>query len=173
MGKQIAQQFSLFTSDEIDPLLNRTVKGKVAKKRVRYKKPTYTKKYELIRFNEFTEEWGQDSDEKHIYRYKTLYKIYAKLYEYAELNPFLAKKEIIKRLETQTNLSDDEATIMCRIKELYTLGYAIYLDEYIDDKGKLVIDNQLEIKGTEMLSIKERLKAHISLLRRLKRGERL
>lgn len=112
-------------------------------------------------------------DEKHIYRYETLYKIYAKLYEYAELNPFLAKKEIIKRLKTQTKLSDEETTIMCRIKELCNNGYAIYLDEYIDDKGKLIIDNQLEIKGTEMLSIKERIKAHISLLRRLKRGERL
>ena len=33
--------------------------------------------------------------------------------------------------------------------------------------------NQLEIKGTEMKSIKERLKAHISLLRRLRKGERL
>lgn len=166
MGTQTVQQFSLFASDEIEPLLNRTVKGKVAKKRVRYKKPTYTKKYELIRFNEFTEEWVQDSDEKHIYRIRTLQKIYSLLFNYCGFSPF-ANESVIKRLK-HTPTEDWtlwETATMVRIEELDKKGYTVHFDEEFG--------NQLEIKGTEMKSIKERLKAHISLLRRLKRGERL
>ena len=58
-----------------------------------------------------------------------------------------------------------ETATMVRIEELDKKGYTVHFDEEFG--------NQLEIKGTEMKSIKKRLKAHISLLRRLKRGERL
>lgn len=166
MCAQIVQQFSLFENNEIEPLLKKTVKGKVAKKRVRYKKPTYIKKYELIRFNEFTDEWVQDSDEEHIYRIKTLQKIYSLLFTYCGFSPF-ANESVIKRLKhtpTQDWTLWETAT-MVRIEELDKKGYTVHFDEEFG--------NQLEIKGTEMKSIKERLKAHISLLRRLKRGERL
>ena len=150
----------------VDDYVNKTVKGKIAKKRVRYKKPTYTKKYKLIRFNEFTAEWVQDSDEKHIYRIRTLQKIYSLLFTYCGFSPF-ANESVIKRLKCAPveDWTLWETATMVRIEELDKKGYTVHFDEEFG--------NQLEIKGTEMKSIKERLKAHISLLRRLKRGERL
>lgn len=111
-------------------------------------------------------------DERHIFRIRTLHKLYAKLYEYAHLNPLLAKEEVINRLQYQNDLTLAESAFICRLQELNTKGYSIYFDRYYK-KGKLVLDNMLEIKGTELLPIAERVKAHIGLLRRLKRGERL
>lgn len=112
-------------------------------------------------------------DERHIFRIKDLYDICLKLYEYAHLNPLLAKEEVINRLKYQDDLTLAESAFICRLQELNTKGYSIYFDCYYDKKGKLVLDNMLEIKGTELLPIAERVKAHIDLLRRLKRGERL
>lgn len=103
-------------------------------------------------------------DERHIFRIRTLHKIYAKLYEYAHLNPLLAKEEVINRLKYQDDLTLAESAIICRLKYLNNKGYTIHFDE---------LGNTLEIKGTELLPIAERVKAHIDLLRRLKRGERL
>lgn len=111
-------------------------------------------------------------DERHIFRIRTLHKLYAKLYEYAHLNPLLAKEEVINRLQYQDDLTLAESAFLCRLQELNQKGYSIYFDYYYK-KGKLVLDNMLEIKGTELLPIAERVKAHIDLLRRLKRGERL
>lgn len=103
-------------------------------------------------------------DETHIFRIRTLHKLYAKLYEYAHLNPLLAKEEVINRLKYQDDLTLAESAIICRLKDLNNKGYIIHFDE---------LGNTLEIKGTELLPIAERVKAHIGLLRRLKRGERL
>lgn len=111
-------------------------------------------------------------DERHIYRIKDLYDICLKLYEYAHLNPLLAKEEVVNRLKYQSDLTLAERAFLCRLQELKQKGYSIYFDYYYK-KGKLVLDNMLEIKGTELLPITERVKAHIDLLRRLKKGERL
>lgn len=112
-------------------------------------------------------------DERHIFRIRTLHKIYAKLYEYAHLNPLLAKEEVVNRLKYQDDLTFAESAFICRLQELNAKGYSVYFDRYYNKKGELVLDNMLEIKGTELLPIAERVKAHIDLLRRLKRGERL
>lgn len=104
-------------------------------------------------------------DEHHIFRLKTLHKIYSKLYEYAHLNPLLANEKTINRLKYQQDLTLCESAIICRLKDLNNKGFKVNFD---DDFG-----NTLEIEGTEMQSIKERLKAHLDLLRRLKRGEKL
>lgn len=105
-------------------------------------------------------------DEKHIYRIRSLQRIYTHLYEQAHISPF-ATETVVNRLKAsaQQDLTLGEAAIMCRIEDLDKKGYNVHFDSEFG--------NQLEIKGTEMLSIKERIRAHISLLRRLKRGERL
>lgn len=65
------------------------IKGvKPVKKRIRYKTPTYIKKYQLKRFNEETQEFFYDSDEKHIYRYAVLQRIHSIIYDYCGINPF-------------------------------------------------------------------------------------
>lgn len=112
-------------------------------------------------------------DENHIFRIKDLYDICLKLYEYAHLNPLLAKEEVVNRLKYQDDLTFAESAFICRLQELNAKGYSVYFDHYYNKKGELVLDNMLEIKGTELLPIAERVKAHIDLLRRLKRGERL
>jgi len=76
-----------------------------------------------------------DSDEKHIFRTATLQKLYEKIYDFCNVNPFV-KFENIKRD-----------------------GLTIWYE-----------DRQAEITGAELLSIKDRLKLHIKLLRLLKKG---
>lgn len=66
-----------------------------------------------------------------------------------------------------------------RYKTLYNIYNALYittykkplsnLDYYIEDDGFLIA----EIKGTGRLFLKERLKLHIDLLRKIKNGENL
>lgn len=126
--QNIQQCFLDITSYTID-------NAKPVKKRVRYKTPSYIKKYQLRRFNEETQEFFYDSDEKHIYRYKVLQNIHSLIYGYCGINPF-------EQFE---------------IKEINGL---------ICHKE----DMQAEIKDTWRLSIGERLKLHIRLLRHLKQG---
>lgn len=66
-----------------------------------------------------------------------------------------------------------------RYKTLYNIYNALYittykkplscLNYYIEDDGFLIA----EIKGTERLFLKERLKRHIELLRKIKSGQKL
>lgn len=129
----------------------------------------YYETYKVRKYCYILDEDGKKqllSDEKHIYRIKTLQKIYLLLFEHCGFSPF-ANESVIKRLKCTPveNWTLWETATMVRIEELDKKGYTVHFDEEFG--------NQLEIKGTEMKSIKERLKAHISLLRRLKRGERL
>lgn len=141
--------YSKLSVEEIDLLKNYTVFQREEIKELCYVRDEDNKKIPL-------------GDEQHIFRLRVLHKIYHKLYEYAHLNPLLAKEEIINRLKYQQDLTLDESAILCRLRDIDNKGYTVHFDDYT-----------LEIKGTEMLSIAERLKAHIELLRRLKNGEKL
>lgn len=105
-------------------------------------------------------------DGKHIYRVRSLQQIHTKLFDYAHFSPF-ATESLVKRLNKTPRefWALEDTGIICRIKDLNEKGYTVHFDEEFG--------NQLEIKGTEMLSLKDRLNAHISLLKRLKRGESL
>lgn len=71
-------QTSLF---EVSPYIT-------GKKRVRYKIPTYTKSYTFWHINPETSEIQFDGDERHIFRIKTLHKLYSLIYDYSEINIF-------------------------------------------------------------------------------------
>lgn len=71
-------QTSLF---EVSPYIT-------GKKRVRYKVPTYTKSYTFWHINPETNEIQFDGDERHIFRIKTLHKLYSMLYGYSGVNVF-------------------------------------------------------------------------------------
>ena len=71
-------QTSLF---EVSPYIT-------GKKRVRYKVPTYTKSYTFWHINPDTNEIQFDGDERHIFRIKTLHKLYSMLYGYSGVNVF-------------------------------------------------------------------------------------
>jgi hypothetical protein len=71
-------QTSLF---EVSPYIT-------GKKRVRYKVPTYTKSYTFWHINPDTNEIQYDGDERHIFRIKTLHKLYSMLYGYSGVNVF-------------------------------------------------------------------------------------
>lgn len=58
------------------------------KKRVRYKIPTYTKSYTFWHINPETNEIQFDGDERHIFRIKTLHKLYSLIYGYSGINIF-------------------------------------------------------------------------------------
>ena len=71
-------QTSLF---EISPYIT-------GKKRVRYKVPTYTKSYTFWHINPDTNEIQYDGDERHIFRIKTLHKLYSIIFGYSGVNVF-------------------------------------------------------------------------------------
>lgn len=71
-------QTSLF---EVSPYIT-------GKKRVRYKVPTYTKSYTFWHINPETNEIQFNGDEPHIFRIKTLHKLYSILYGYSGVNIF-------------------------------------------------------------------------------------
>lgn len=58
------------------------------KKRVRYKVPTYTKSYTFYHINPDTNEIQYDGDERHIFRIKTLHKLYSLIFGYCNVNIF-------------------------------------------------------------------------------------
>ena len=105
------------------------------KKRARYKTPTYTKSYTFYHINPDTGEIQYDGDERHIFRIKTLHKLYSLIYGYCNVN-------IFERFESKK----------------YN-GLTIWGE-----------DKQAEITNTYYLSIKDRLKTHIQLLRLLRKG---
>ena len=69
---------------------------KQPKKRIRYKTPTYTKKYRLSWQDEETGEWFYDSDEKHIFRIRNLQKIHSIIYGYCGIGLFEQAEKIEK-----------------------------------------------------------------------------
>lgn len=85
----MAAQQSLFNIIDFVP------SGKIKTKRVHFKTPTYTKKYSFISINPITEEIQYLGDEKHIFRIKTLQKLYSIIYGYCNINLFedFEKKE--------------------------------------------------------------------------------
>lgn len=119
-------QTSLF---EVSPYIT-------GKKRVRYKVPTYTKSYSFCHINPDTNEIQYNGDERHIFRIRTLHKLYSLIYGYCDIDIFESFEK----------------------KELY--GLTIWGE-----------DKQAEIKGSEMLPIKDRVLLHIKLLRDLRKGE--
>lgn len=106
------------------------------------------------------------SDEKHIFRVRTLQNIYTKLFEYAEF-PLFVNNFSVKAAQTAKELSFSDAALLCKVEQLQKQGFRVHFD------NDTTLSPQLEIAGTEMLPIKERLKAHIELLRYLKNGGRL
>lgn len=118
-------QTSLF---EVSPYIT-------GKKRVRYKTPTYTKSYTFWHINPETNEIQYDGDERHIFRIKTLHKLYSMLYGYSGINIFeqFEKKDIN--------------------------GLTVWGEE-----------KQAEIQNTSYLSLRDRVRLHIKLLRLLRKG---
>lgn len=70
--------------------------NKQPKKRIRYKTPTYTKKYRLSWQDEDTGEWFYDSDEKHIFRIRDLQKLHSLIYGYCGINLFEQAEKVEK-----------------------------------------------------------------------------
>lgn len=100
-------------------------------------------------------------DETHIFRIAALQKVYNKLYEYAKLSPF-ATEDFVERVKNTApeELSLMECSFLCKLEEFENRGFRIHFDD--------VFGHQLEIAGTELLSVRDRLKLHLKLLRRLK-----
>lgn len=126
MAAQI--QTSLF---EITPYIT-------GKKRVRYKTPTYTKSYTFWHINPETNEIQYDGDERHIFRIKTLHKLYALIYGYTGVNIFeqFEKKNIggliVWGEEKQAEIQNtsylplkDRVTTHIRLLRLLRKGFSI------------------------------------------------
>lgn len=95
----------------------------------------------------------RDSDEKHIFRYPTLAKIYTLIYNQIGANPFNKYYE-----QDGLIISRDEYT-----KEDYTYQGKIY-------KGQKFVNVSASIYGTDNWTIKQRVIIHIRLLRLLRKG---
>ena len=121
-------QTSLF---EITPYIT-------GKKRVRYKVPTYTKSYTFWHINPDTNEIQYDGDERHIFRIKTLHKLYSMLYGYSGVNVFeqFEKKDLngltIWGEERQAEIKDtsylplkDRVTLHIKLLRLLRKGFSI------------------------------------------------
>lgn len=83
------QQYSLFDVKEFCP-------KRLKHKRVRFKKPTYTKSYKFFHINPDTNEIQYDGDERHIFRIKVLHCLYTRIYEFCNIDLFeqFEQKEI-------------------------------------------------------------------------------
>lgn len=77
----MAAQLSIFNVSDYVP-------GKIKNKRVHFKIPTYIKKYTFSSINPDTNELQYLGDEKHIFRIKTLQKLYSIIYGYCDINLF-------------------------------------------------------------------------------------
>lgn len=111
------------------------------KKRVRYKTPTY-KKADKINQNILSYQCNQ----KHIFRYKVLHKIYEKI------------AQIVLKGQLKLTLGDFR---------LFTDDLIIYFE---NEYGIYKMPYQAEIEGTQKLPVGKRLKIHIKLLRLLRQG---
>lgn len=121
-------QTSLF---EVSPYIT-------GKKRVRYKVPTYTKSYTFWHINPETNEIQFDGDERHIFRIKTLHKLYSMLYGYSGVNVFeqFEKKDLngltIWGEERQAEIQNtsylplkDRVTLHIKLLRLLRKGFSI------------------------------------------------
>lgn len=121
-------QTSLF---EITPYIT-------GKKRVRYKVPTYTKSYTFWHINPETNEIQYDGDEQHIFRIKTLHKLYSLIYGYCNINIFeqFEKKDLngltIWGEERQAEIKNtsylplkDRVTLHIKLLRLLRKGFSI------------------------------------------------
>lgn len=104
-------------------------------------------------------------DERHIFRIAALQRVYNKLYEYADFSPF-ATEALVQRIRKTppSELSFMECSILCKIESFEEKGFRIHFNDKFG--------HQLEIAGTEMLTVKERLLLHIRLLRKLRKKVR-
>ena len=94
----------------------------------------------------------RDSDEKHIFRYRTLHKIYKEIYKWSGVNPFLKGK------------SEFEGLIVWR--DEYTKEKYLYKGQEFN--GQNFIDYGACVNGCENLTVYKRVKIHIALLRLLR-----
>lgn len=94
----------------------------------------------------------RDSDEKHIFRYRTLHKIYKEIYKWSGVNPFLKGK------------SEFEGLVVWR--DEYTKEKYLYKGQEFN--GQNFIDYGACIVGCENLTVYKRVKIHIRLLRLLR-----
>lgn len=130
-------QTSLF---EITPYIT-------GKKRVRYKVPTYTKSYTFWHINPDTNEIQYDGDERHIFRIKTLHKLYSILYGYSGVNVFeqFERKDLngltIWGEEKQAEIKNtsylplkDRVTLHIKLLRLLRKGFSI--EEALNDIQK-------------------------------------
>lgn len=97
----MAAQTSLF---DIKEYFNDGEKPKT--KRVHYKVPTYTKSYEFWHINPETGEREYNGDERHIFRVKTLHKLYSILYGYC-IDDVLEQFEV-KQINGMTLYGEDK-----------------------------------------------------------------
>ena len=108
------------------------------KKRVRYKVPTYTKSYSFWHINPDTNEIQYDGDEQHIFRIKTLHKLYSLIYGYCYINIFekFEKKDlnglIVWGEDRQAEIKNtcylslkDRVTIHIKLLRLLRKGFSI------------------------------------------------
>lgn len=142
--KNAQEQLTLLNAGEYF-LDDKKRKKKTLNKRVRYKKPTYTKSYSFYSINPDTNEIQYLGDEKHIFRIKVLHCIYSGIFnELVNLGVI----NILEQFETKEHE-----------------GLVIFRDKYDGFEYKEAI-----IKGTELMSLKEQLKIHINFLRNLRKG---
>jgi hypothetical protein len=117
------------------------------KKRVRYKVPTYTKSYTFWHINPDTNEIQYDGDERHIFRLKTLHKLYSMLYGYSGVNVFeqFERKDLngltIWGEERQAEIQNtsylplkDRVTLHIKLLRLLRKGFSI--EEALNDIQK-------------------------------------
>lgn len=135
MSAQYQQTFFDFNSFGISENKKQT------KKRIRYKVPTY-KKSDKINQNILSYQCNQ----KHIFRYKTLHKVYEEIAQ-------IALKGQLKLALGDFRLFRDNLIIY------FENQYGIYEMPY-----------QAEIEGTQKLPVGKRLRIHIQLLRLLRQG---
>lgn len=149
--------------------------GIVAKKRIRYDVPNYLNFYSLYqydrnKFRELLRKWLKTDEGKN----RTLKTLQAKQDEILEI--------CYIRDENGNKLRDSDEKHIYRYKTLFDIQRAIYDKiqwEFINTGSIFIVDDinldyddkTAEIKGTEWgMSIKNRIKKHIRLLRLLRKG---
>ena len=122
---------------------------KPKQKRVHYKVPTYTKSYEFWHLNPDTGEREYNGDEKHIFRVKTLHKLYSILYGYC-VDDVLEQFEI-KHKDGMTLYGEDQQAEITGTSNL-SIKYKVLLHIKLLRllrKGFTVKDALMEMKGEQ------------------------
>lgn len=138
------------------------VERKTKPKRVRYKVPTYKK---ADKINQNIKKYK--SNQKHIFRYKVLSRIYTEI-----------AREV---LQGQNLIPFDNIIFNKGGLNIYLNVYSSGKYDWYDNKhkrwkefnGESFIIVEGIIQGTELLLVGERLKIHIELLRQLRQGVKL